>query len=562
MTGDPCAPARVWMAQQQVGGETRIADAARSAAHVATCDLCRSVLQDYERLSAATLEWSTYHPSDAVLIEWISDVCAAQEAGLFPKERVHQALEYSPTTDDEQRFVAHMHTQFRETKTEQGSRFIRIWGPLLALAASLLLGVWVATGSDRNSRPSQPVSVASVDEVSVARIDTIRGAVVVNGRSALDGMLVQEGAAIRTPAGGQLAFSQLQNASVTVYGSSSLTVSQWQPKHTILVLEEGTVFSEVQKGISGRRYEIETPDARIVVVGTSFSVTYQSGDGTTVRGMSGTVRVETLQGRFLGLVQGGEVLRSQVARRNDEASTSREVSPEPNAVSKAPKPVYPPLEQARTWIAQGQEKEAIRLLNTIEQPTWQKDALLGDAHSLLGDVSAAKSAYTTALIRADVPPESLFVDLAGLIDQEGSDDDALVQVWEKYLAVYPKGYAAPRALLTLGQVAHRAENWTTAQAQYMQVLTQYPQSSESDTAFMHLGRRLIDSGLWTDAHTFFSTSWGESTYRHEASMVGLIRVSIGQNDVSAAEATLTHYEEQFPNGVLKGDVIRLREALQ
>ena len=220
------------------------------------------------------------------------------------------------------------------------------------------------------------------------------------------------------------------------------------------------------------------------------------------------------------------------------------------------------MEQARTWIAQGQEKEAIRLLNTIEQPTWQKDALLGDAFSLLGEFSEAKSAYTTALFRADVPPESLFVDLAGLIQQDESDDEALVQVWEKYLARYPKGYAAPRALLALGQAQQRAENWTAAQEHYMQVLTQYPQSSESDVAFKHIGRHFIDSGLWREAQAFFSKPREQSSYRKEAAMVGLIRVSIGQNDVSAAEAMLTHYAEQFPNGVLKGDVVRLREALQ
>ncbi len=58
----------------------------------------------------------------------------------------------------------------------------------------------------------------------------------------------------------------------------------------------------------GQAFEVRTEYAVVTVVGTEFVVDHRPGDRTVVEGISGEVRVASLDGRLLGVVRAGDVL--------------------------------------------------------------------------------------------------------------------------------------------------------------------------------------------------------------------------------------------------------------
>ena len=129
------------------------------------------------------------------------------------------------------------------------------------------------------------------------------------------------GDVLETGSDGAVTLSRPEVAEVEVGPGTRVALTSWTDDVVEMRLERGALTSTVEHRAAGQRFEIVTPEARVVVVGTRFVTHHEDGRGTTVEGMSGVVRVFRKDGSVAGEVRAGERLQvpeTQVAAGSAE----------------------------------------------------------------------------------------------------------------------------------------------------------------------------------------------------------------------------------------------------
>ncbi len=131
---------------------------------------------------------------------------------------------------------------------------------------------------------------------------------------------LEEGSALRTEPH-EVADIQIVDSRVRIESASRLRIARLTSERLALELEDGAVRVAFHPRQRGReRMTVETPNARVEVVGTVFRVEV-GGDGTRVAVSEGTVRVVPLDGGPVRLVHAGQrthVEAAEIARADEE----------------------------------------------------------------------------------------------------------------------------------------------------------------------------------------------------------------------------------------------------
>jgi len=149
------------------------------------------------------------------------------------------------------------------------------------------------------------------------------------------------GASIDTGDGGQLTMAAEGVADVLVDPRSRVRVAAWSADRVALEMVRGRIRADVEpRPDDSAPFEVRTPVARVVVMGTSFVTRHVPGEGTTVEGISGKVAVYRLaDGELAGHVTAGDVLVVPAGVATSSADAA------PTATAKAPKAaVVAPME--------------------------------------------------------------------------------------------------------------------------------------------------------------------------------------------------------------------------
>lgn len=332
-------------------------------------------------------------------------------------------------------------------------------GAVLAAAAAIAL-VWLSQGE-----PEAPVAHVDVHE---------------DGASMMRAT-VEEGSTVRT-ASAEEADIQVAGSRVRVGGDSRVRIATLSSEHLALDLLEGSVRVEFHPRERGReRMTVETPSARVEVVGTVFRVEVRDG-GTDVSVSEGVVRVVPLDGSEVRLVHAGERTHVDGERRAESAETSREVveasePAEPVELAQAPaeeqddgptieEPADPAarLELARRLIERGRRTAALRILRELTQPSIAAQVrteawmVAADLHRQAGQGDEAARAYEQAarVGRGTANGHNAIFTLARLQQQRG-DVEAARASYERYLSEAPDGALASQARRALARLGANEE---------------------------------------------------------------------------------------------------------
>ena len=357
-----CQPARAWLAAQGTGGSALTAeDHARCAAHVAGCPACSTLLyryQEFARQAAADLEHTSEAEAEVRFLEGLAVGPSPESA-----EAVGEALSHAPAPGADAAFVvaARAAGEQRETASDRTrARWRRAGGiaGATALAATIAAVVlWPGDRSDQTDRAEAPplAEAASSPGAGAApaphpppqqnsmgpfvSIGDVSGSVTSGGTSLTSAASsLPLGTDIKTSRDGRLTFGEPPNAAVTVGAETRLVIETWGVRHTRLVLSAGTVRARVAHRPERERFEVLTPTARVVVVGTEFTVAVAPDGRTRVSGRSGRVRVERPDGSVAGFVTAGT--RLNVGMADDVAApvatAVRDATPAPHGTGTAP----------------------------------------------------------------------------------------------------------------------------------------------------------------------------------------------------------------------------------
>ena len=219
---------------------------------------------------------------------------------LFHAWRSEPVAASSPSADERgSAMVAAALRRVAEQKRRQ--RRVRRLGAALALAAGLTglgVGAWsqLGGGSTRAGLGGESVLVGARSG-DVAVTDGV-------GNVVADGSVLTEGYGVRTDEGtATLGFPSGAHAVVARESALKITAAR---AHEALFLASGGVEVEVPKLDAARGFSVETPDARVSVHGTRFTVRVESsarGPRTRVEVTRGFVSVQ-LGGRVVFLTAG------------------------------------------------------------------------------------------------------------------------------------------------------------------------------------------------------------------------------------------------------------------
>ena len=297
-----CLPARRWLASQGVGHTDEAFEAsAAHAAHVATCGACKAVLQRYQAFTDACMVTLDHEPSAEAEVRFLASCAPPQGPG-------------KATPIDAAR---------RRRARSKG---------LAVAAAVAVAAVAMAVWRLAPEEPDAADAVEQIDEdnggVTVA---SYSGRVTFDGRSLVAGQdpSVRAGTTVSTDDASHLQLRDGANAVVTVASRSRVEIVGWTPQSTRLVLEAGTIRAQVDPREARELFEIVTPSARVIVVGTEFTVTCSGEGDTLVRGTSGKVRVERRDGSLAGFVTAGAQLRVAPAATLAKHTTAPAEAPVP-----------------------------------------------------------------------------------------------------------------------------------------------------------------------------------------------------------------------------------------
>jgi len=582
-----CDRARDWLARQGVGLPEGEQLTASQAAHVASCPSCRATLQRYRAFAQASEEELDHEPAPHAAERFTQAARAAVEGlpELALRSAAEAALEHRPGPEAAHRLLEAARAQRDAARRPLPRLGI---GIALALAAALLLALlsWDALGPAES--PLEPV-IATPSELLPADDGPPRPAprlaaetlVRTTGSVTLDGQPWTgeglspsvAGRSLATGPGGAVAISD-GGDHLSIGAESEARIAAWGPEHTRLILQRGSLEATVSPRSPEHPFEVLTPQARIVVVGTRFSVAVTPGAETIVRTLEGLVRVERSDGALLELVAAGQELRVSTpapdpVRGDVPPPLSGSPPPEPpqaqeallqHGEPRATPRALDPLEQARAWLGEGQDDMALSVLQALPADDWERDALLGDAHRIGGRLAEAEQAYTRALSNTPLPPGSVVAELATVQQARGRHSEAAV-TWARYLAAYPRGSEAPSAHLALGLWALEQEAPEEADEHLRAVLSLAPDSPQAVEALVSLARQLFEQERWKEAEALFTPLTEGAGPCAEPALVGLIRVSLGQGRHREAAALVERYHLQYPSGARAHEVELLEQML-
>ena len=576
-----CTVALDWLARQGVGLPEGEGEAAAHAAHVAACPRCSATLRRYRSFDKACNESLQHQPSPESESQFLRAAAISTQriTELELQGAAEASLEHHPAPEAEERLL-------RAARAQRASRpprrRILAIGAALATAAALLLAWFSWPGAPPEVPPVEPVATAS--EAPGGFVVLGGGPVTVDGRpwEGTGTLPALEGHTLATGSEARIELSDSGDR-ITIEADSRIDIAAWGPKHTRLVLEAGTLEATVSPRPAEHPFEVLTPQARVVVVGTRFSVALTHQAETIVRTVEGLVRVERSDGEVLGLLSAGQELRvsspdptleERVAQapvkslRNAPSTPNAKPGKETFLQPAEPldpalePPALEPLEQARAWLGEGQDDKAIALLQALPSDDWERDALLGDAHRITGRLELAEQAYARALSLSPHPPASLLAELATLQSERGRLGEAAA-TWRRYLEDHPEGREAPTAHLALGELALDELQQSDAERHLRAVLDKAPSAPISATALALLGRALIEQERWDDAEALFAPLAERSAGPcAEPALVGLIRVRIAQDRPREAAALVDRYHQRFSSGARAHELELLEQAIE
>jgi len=563
---DSCSQALEWLAAREAtldldGDHT----SAACTAHFAGCEECHATLTRYRAFKFDAQSWVQISLTET---EEERLITAIRETGLFeevdPAAPLLSSLEHVPTQGAEAAFLA----AARKQQNTHAPRRFTASKLLLAVAAAalLLVGGWAVLGSrtgDLNTVAEKGAPELGTEGGS-PQITSYSGQTHVNHTlvGAGDVSKLPEGARLRTDIASHLQFAQSENAQITMSPETEVQLTRWNIKNTQLHLYRGTVLSSVVHRAEGESFEIVTENAKVIVVGTEFSVTYTPDAGTVVRGTSGTVRVEDHAGVFIGFVRAGQTLRLPVGPKSAPAKEAHEAMIRHTIPAKtAPAISVNTIDTARRMLADGHVEQAIATIIDIEDPDWKRDALLGDAYLMKQDHIAAEQWYVAGLQKASPPPESLLTDLATLREVHLNNPASARQTWLSYLQHYSNGLSAPRGHLQVATLALSEGDWKQAQVHLWTLLGEFPNSAQSVTAITLIGGHMLKARRWQDARIFFTRYDNGASPKAEAAAVGLIRVHIALGETEAAMKRIAEHPKRFNDPRRAHEIERMHNAL-
>lgn len=320
--------------------------------------------------------------------------------------------------------------------------------------------------------------------------------------AALERGTLEEGSVLRT-AGDESAEIRIERSRVRLQAESRVRIARLRPAELALELAKGTLEVEFHPRERGReRLTIETPAARVEVVGTVFRVTVHQS-ATEVAVSEGAVRVVPSRGGEVRLVRAGEAVRvlSEPSRPSapdaeepmaptlerpaapeipeepsappthgpdERRPTTRPSAPEKVARESAPARPRTPgeqFEEARVLIEAGRNAAALQILRALTRPSEPTDMrveawmLIADAHLGAGRVRAAANAYERAAREGhgSTGGHNAIYALARLEHRRLGDLERARASYERYLREAPNGAlvgSARRALCALGVSEH------------------------------------------------------------------------------------------------------------
>ncbi|MEM6926180.1 MAG: FecR domain-containing protein [Myxococcota bacterium] len=504
-----CRAARRWLVERDAES------APVHLAHLASCRACASLSDRYARMA---------RPGDVAEVEPLGEDLFVQRTRAGTDydrfvNRVAEALEVEGSQNAEDRFVA---------AASKGARrpWRRAW--MVGLVAAAAIAGWL--GLDGLQAPDR-IEVTAW-QVPTTVIDSSREPGRLEGPGALR---------------------------VDVPPGSRVDVVEWGPREVVLRLTEGSVEVALDRH---PRFVVETPNARVIVVGTRFRVDWEPSLGTVVGVMEGTVRVEDLAGALVARVTAGETLAVPVTPKSSvpQASARGEVPARPKR-SLPPPPTIAPQTVEKTdstrvseLLANGEIDGALQQLGGPTDAPWQQAMLRADALQLAGRVEEAERAYLDAL-SAGAPAEIALVDLARLQAGPLEAGDRAERTWRTYLTVFPQGRAATEARLAI-----TARGPDDVEELLRVVLSEGP-GPAYETALARLTAHLLGEARWDDARELVERHRDDLGVTGEIAVVAQLRIAIARSDLFEAKRLVRLYDERFPAGSRRAEVRYLSDAL-
>jgi hypothetical protein len=321
----------------------------------------------------------------------------------------------------------------------------------LALAASVVglgIGAWHSLVSDGLGRNASVAEAASVvvggREGDVAVTDDVGH--VVEAVSALS-----EGYGVRTEHGSaMLGFPS--GASAKVSNKSSLKITRARSQEA-LFLARGGVDVEVPKLDPTRGFSVETPDARVTVHGTRFSVVVEptvDGPRTRVRVVHGIVSVQQ-GGREVFLTAGQSWAGSDANGSNDSSGSAAAPASVPatdadagldDSVDDEVEEAVPPAEGDKPGVRAGTRRK-FDSRELADQNQRFARAMVhkknGEPRAALRDLAGILRRYPGSPLTQELRVERLRL-LRGLGASQQAEREA-----KRYLREFPEGYAVKEA---------------------------------------------------------------------------------------------------------------------
>ncbi|MDD9932408.1 MAG: FecR family protein [Myxococcales bacterium] len=286
----------------------------------------------------------------------------------------------------------------------------------------------------------------------------------------------------------------LRDARVDLARDTRLRFDRISAKELALSLSRGRVdvdFHPARKG--EQRMSITSRAARVLVVGTRFSVEVDSLGNTHVVVTEGVVEVWPRSGAPSKRVSSGQSLHVRVDDGDEHERAVRDAIESQLAEAQAPveaavraepdmdltdmvdepqKRVRPSrvaierqLGELRALLRHGRHAEARQQLSTLAAgpigPAHKLEALtlIAESYTAQGYVPRARKTYERAVAVAPAHPAALNAQfaLARLLERYANDRPAAVSAYERYLKRAPSGALAPQAreaLCRLGQAEH------------------------------------------------------------------------------------------------------------
>jgi ferric-dicitrate binding protein FerR (iron transport regulator) len=321
-------------------------------------------------------------------------------------------------------------------------------GGALAAAAVVVLGIQIVRW------PGHPDAASARVLINVS--PSGEGAALQAGMQALPlapRAELQAGQRIETPVDGGAALQFSTGTSVTLAGSSAFRVdSQGAVDH--FSLQRGELSAHVAKLSQGQRFIVTTPDAEVEVRGTRFRLSVLNeagscGGGTRTRLEVSEGVVEVRAPGAVIAVKAGQYWPADCSVEPSQQQAPVGAGPAaaiPGASSLTPsgaagKPVNGSAAPARATSAAAASSEAERA-SALAAPN---DLFAeGVARRRQGDVSGALRAYQELLTRfpRSALAENALVERMRLIS---TGDPAKISEAKRYLARYPRGFAAKEA---------------------------------------------------------------------------------------------------------------------